>query len=1170
MNKKFVHLHLHTEYSLLDGLCKISPLVKRIKELGMDSVAITDHGVMYGAVEFYKKTKEENIKPVIGIETYLTNTNLKERPDRSKIKNYHLILLAKDNEGYRNLMKLTSIAHIQGYYYKPRIDKETLKKYSKGLICTSGCASGEISQLLIDDGYEKAKKAANWYYDIFGDDYYFEIQRHEHEIYAKKADNDEIKNKLTDMSLNEKKNNEGLIKLSREMGIPVIATNDVHYINREDAFAQDALVCIATGKVVSDLKRMRFIDTPTYFVRSPEEMYELFKDIPDALENTQKIADKCDVEITLDKWFFPRYELPEGKTAEETLDKKVRDGVKNKIINVDAKVKERLDYELDIIKKKGYATYFLIVSDMAVWCNENNIVTNTRGSTAGSMVAFSLGIVSVNPLEYNLPFERFLTPWRPSPPDIDFDIADNRREEVIQYLTNKYGKEKVAQICTFGRMMARGSVRDITRVLGYPYSTGDKISKMIPLGSQGFPMSIDKALEVSPELAEIYKKDKDSKKIIDLAKHVEGSARHISVHAAGVVIAPDDITDYAPVQLDPEGKKVITQYDMDALDPNVSPGNAVGLLKFDLLGLRNLSILGSAIEIIRKEEGIEIILYEIPLNDSKTFNMLASGETMGVFQLAGSGMTRYLKELKPERIEDLMAMVALYRPGPMAMIPEYIERKNNPEKITYFDERMREYLDKSYGLMVYQDDVFLTAINIAGYTWEEADKFRKAVGKKIPQEMEKQKIKFIEGAIKNGMEEARAEELFKLIEPFSGYGFNKAHAASYGIVAYWTAYLKANYPVEFMTALLTAESGDTEKISSAIFECKRMGIPVLAPDINHSVIGFSITKDKNKKYKKAIRFGLNAIKNVGSASIEAILTERKKSEFMNFPDFLSRVDPRKVNKKVLESLIKVGALSSFGSRAKLLSIMDEIRARVAKPKENQNQEGLFSQEEMKKSMAIEIVNLNEDISEFDDDEIQNLERQLLGFSLSAKPIEDILGVLSQMSTHKINELLQEEINNIKGLKVSVVINGVRTALTKKTNQEMAFVKASDETGSINLVVFPKIYSETKELWIENNPILVGGKIDSREEELSILVDEVISKKELTNRGHKLFIKIPKDVTSEQLKKLKMYLIDNPGKNSVALIFEGKSRKMFDLNIKILWDEDIAREISHILEDKALD
>lgn len=1155
---KFVHLHVHTEYSLLDGLSKVSKLLTHVKELGMDSVAISDHGVMYGAVEFYKKAVKEGVKPIIGMEGYLTNINLRERPERGKFQNYHLLLLAKNMEGYQNLMKLTSIAHLEGYYYRPRVDRETLEKYSKGLICTSACPQGEIAQELINGTYDSAKKAALWFLDVFGKDYYLEVQRHEYQKFIKDAQNSEIKKLISDVAGYEKTINEGVVKLSREVGIPIVATNDAHYVKKEDAQAQDALVCVATGKNVSDVKRLRFIDYPTFYIRSPEEMSALFPDLPDALENTVKIAQKCEIKLILDKWFFPKYELTEGKTPDEEMVKRAHEGLRQKFEKATPEIKKRLEYELTIIKQKGYSTYFLIVSDMARWATEQGIVTNTRGSAAGSLVSYVLGIVNINPLSYDLPFERFLTPWRPSPPDIDFDIADDRREEIINYMGEKYGHDKVAQICTFGRMLARGSVRDIARVLGYPYATGDRISKLIPLGSQGFPMSIDKAVTVSPELADLYENDKDAGKIIDLSRQVEGNARHISVHAAGLVIAPEEITAFTPVQLDPEGKKIITQYDMDALDPNVSPGEAIGLLKFDLLGLRNLSILGAAIKIVTEVTGQEIDLHEIPINDKKTFEMLSRGESMGVFQLAGSGMTRYLKELKPTRIEDLMAMVALYRPGPMASIPEYIERKNNPEKVKYFDPRMKEFLGKSYGLLVYQDDVFATAIKIAGYTWEEADKFRKAVGKKIPSEMEKQKEKFIEGCVKNGMERSKAEELFALIEPFSGYGFNKAHAASYGMVAYQTAYLKANYPVEFMCALLTAESNDIEKISIAVSECRRMKINVLPPDINESDVGFTI--DKN-----AIRFGLSAIKNVGKAAIEAILEARKEGSFHSFADFLAKVDSRRVNKKVLESLIKVGALSSFGQRASLLYSIDKIRNKVAKPKALKGQQGLFGKEEISKNSSKTEGNLMnlESVSEFSEEELQGLERQLLGFSLSAKPLIELIAPIAHEATHKIYEI-SPELTYGETVRIAAVVREVRIVVTRNSGAEMAFVKVEDDTGTIGLVVFPKIFKETRDFWVDYKPLLISGRVDSREDEPSLLVEALETLEGTREKPKEVFIRVSSKASPESLTGLKNLIVQNPGLSPVTLVFGGKGKRV-KLNMKISWSENLARQIANVLE-----
>lgn len=1160
---KFVHLHVHTEYSLLDGLSNIPKLLSHVKENGMDSIAITDHGAMYGEIEFYKEAKKLEVKPILGMEGYISSGDLHERSERGKSQNFHLLLLAKNHEGYQNLMKISSIAHLEGYYYRPRIDRDTLKKYSSGIICTSGCPLGELGQALLKGTYSESKKVVEWYLDVFKDDYYLELQRHEFEKWVDKTPNVEVKSEVIEMSENEKKWNDGVIKLSREFGIPLIATNDAHYIKSEDALAQDVLVCISTGKNLSDTKRLRYIDAQTFYIRTPSEMEELFPDVPDALENTVKIAKKCDVQITLDKWFFPKYEIPGGVTPEKELGKRANEGMKQKFDGkITKEVKDRLNYELKTINEKGYATYFLIVSDMARWATAEGIITNTRGSAAGSLVSYCTGITNINPLLYDLPFERFLTPWRPSPPDIDFDIADDRREEVINYLIDKYGKEKVAQICTFGRMLSRAAVRDVARVLGYPYSTGDKVAKMIPPPRQGFPITIPKALQEVPELMNLYSNDSDAKKILDLAIQIEGNARHVSVHAAGVVIAPSEITDFTPLQLDPDGKKKITQYDMDALDPNVSPGGAIGLLKFDLLGLRNLSILGAALKIIKDEGRGEINLREIPLTDKKTFEMLAHGDTMGVFQLAGGGMTKYLKDLKPTKVEDLMAMVALYRPGPIASIPEYIKRKNSAGRIKYFDERMKEYLGKSYGLLVYQDDVLLTVIKLAGYSWEEADKFRKAIGKKIPAEMAKQHDKFVEGCAKNGMEKSRAEELFKMIETFAAYGFNKAHAASYGMVAYMTAYLKANYPVEYMTALLTAESGDKEKVFAAINECKRMKLKVLPPDINESDIGFKIVESKDSLEGKGIRFGFSAIKNIGVAAIDATLSARKDGKFSSFADFLSKVDTRRVNKKVLESLIKVGAMSEFGGRASLLASIDKLREKV-KPRSGESQQGLFATGELKKTESASYITV-ENVQEFGDEELQSLERQLLGFSLSARPISETLGPLEFQSTHKIFEIAPNEFYP-DTVRVAAVVSEVRIILTKRTGAEMAFAKVEDDTSSIEVVVFPKIFKSTRDFWVEGQPLLIMGKVDSRNESPAILVEAIETLASLGEKKEReVFIKLPKGVTVDALKRLKLLLTGSLGDQSAYLVFENKKR--IKLPFKISWNETLAKEISGILEE----
>ena len=1155
---KFVHLHCHTEYSLLDGLTNIKKLFAHIKENGMDAVAITDHGVMYGEIEFYKEALKQEVKPILGMEGYITPGDMHDKPERAKLQNNHLLILAKNNEGYKNLMKLSSVAHLEGYYYRPRFDRETLKKYSKGLIIASACLQGEVGQSLINDNYKEAKETVEWYLNVFKDDYYLEMQRHEHGKWAEKAANQEIKSSLLDLEANENKWNEGILKLSRELGVPIVATNDAHYIKQEDALAQDALVCIATGKNMSDTKRMRYIDSQTFYIKTPSEMEALFPDLPDALENTVKIAEKCNLEVTLGSWSFPKFPLPKGVTADEQLRSLAHKALKEKIPDGGKVAEERLEHELGIICQKGYAPYFLIVRDLAHWTRSQGIVTNTRGSAAGSLVSYVLEITTVNPLTYYLPFERFLNPYRPSPPDIDFDVADNRRDEIIGYITKTYGKDNVAQICTFGRMLSRAAVRDIARVLGYPYNIGDKIAKLIPPPKQGFPITIEKALAEVPELKSLYDTDADTKKVLDLAKQVEGSARHVSIHAAGVVVAPTEITDFSPVQREPSGEKVITQYEMHAAED-------VGLIKFDILGIRNLSILGSAIDIVEKSEdfgGKRIDLHQIPLDDKKTFEMLARGETMGVFQLSGGGITKYLKELKPNRVEDLMAMVALYRPGPLAVIPEYIQRKNNPKLVKYIDPRMEKFLGASYGLIVYQDDLLFSALDLAGYTWEEADKFRKAVGKKIPEEMAAQKDKFIKGIIEHGQTEEFAEKLWKLFEPFQSYGFNKAHAASYGIVAYYTAYMKANYPVEYMTALLTAESGDTDKVSAAINECRRMKVKVLPPDINESDTGFTIAKDKDSLNGKAIRFGFSAVKNVGHVAIEIILEARKDGDFKSFSDFVSRVDGRKVNKKVLESLIKVGAMSKFGNRATLLASVDKVREKMVKPKGDDNQPGLFAISEMKNMASTEAIVI-EAVNEFDDTELESLERQLLGFSLSAKPITEIIGPLEFQSTHKIFEISADE-TYTSLVKVAGVLTEVRVITTKKSGAEMAFAKAEDGTGMLELVIFPKIFKDTRDFWTVGQPLLITGKVDVRDESPNLLVEAIETMNSLDEKKEReVYIKIPKTANTESLKKLKELLTSNPGEQIGYLQFEGGKR--VKLPFKIAWDESLATAIADCLD-----
>ncbi len=1162
-NENFTHIHLHTEYSLLDGLTNIKKLFAKVKELGQTSVAITDHGAMYGAIEFYKQGQKDGIKPILGMEAYTTPVDHTRKEGKEERSIHHLLLLAKNETGYKNLMKLSSIGWVEGYYYRPRIDRPTLAKYSEGLICTSACPAGELAQYFIDGNYDEARKLASWFLDVFGDNYYLEVQRHEYDKYVDGARIPEIKSELLKMSRYEKLINEGVVKLSRDLGIPIVATNDAHYLNAEDATAQDVLVCVATGKQVDDVQRIRFIDCPNYYVKTTEEMENLFPDLPEAITNTSKLAERCELTIsTFGKWFFPIFNTPDGSTEADYLRKIAFERFAVKYPTQPEYARERLEYELGIIIQKGYAPYFLIVMNMVNWANSAGVITNTRGSAAGSFVSFILGITTVDPLVYYLPFERFLNPYRPTPPDIDFDVSDVRRDDVISYIAQTYGKDNVAQICTFGRMLARAAARDVARALGYEYAVGDKISKLIPPPKQGFPIDIPKALNTSPELKALYDTDQDAKKILDIAHRVEGSARHLSMHAAGVVVAPRVITDFTPIQKEKEGK-IITQYEMHACED-------VGLIKFDILGIRNLSILGSARDLVESNRKIKVDLHELPLDDKKTYDMLSRGETMGVFQLSGGGMTKYLMDLKPNKVEDLMAMVALYRPGPMAVIPEYIERKNNPSLIKYLDPRMEKFLKASYGLIVYQDDLLFCAIDLAGYSWEEADKFRKAVGKKIPEEMAAQKDKFVKGIEANGQTHEFAETLWKLFEPFQSYGFNKAHAASYGIVAYQTAYLKANYPVEYMTALMSAEAGDIEKISAAISECQRMGITVKRPDINESVLGFNIEKDSESLDGQAIRFGFSAIKNVGGAAIEAILEAREDGKFTSLIDFLQRVDGRRANKKVLESLIKSGCLDVFGNRASLLSAIDEVKSKIKPSSAPTNQSSLFFEEDevvigegAADGADVEITHTYTDKPEFPESVLIAYERELMGFSLSAPAVGMLVAEVTPYRTHSVSDIVEHEQLPNGPVKLAGVLLELRVVVTKKTAAEMAFAKLSDGTGVIDVVFFPKLYAQIKTWLAEQEPVLLTGKLDSRDDKANMLVDTVETPSMLSGTEGRLNIKVPKNTETEKLQQLKQLLSESRGDKEVYLLFEG-TRDEVKVPFGVMWNADLSRNVNKIL------
>ncbi|MDB5194319.1 MAG: polymerase subunit alpha, polymerase subunit alpha protein [Parcubacteria group bacterium] len=1055
---RFTHLHVHSHYSLLEALPKIPDLVLKAKKGGFDALALTDAGNLYGAIEFYKECKDEGLKPIIGVDFYMALRSRTDKESRVDNQRSRVVLLAVNETGYKNLLLLVTASYLEGFYYKPRIDKELLEKYAEGLVCIQPSFSGEIVRAINSSDKAKAIELVHWYKRIFGDKFFLEITHHP-EIAGHE---DKMK---------------ALIAFAKETDTQIVAAHDVYYLEPDDRVARDTVRSIQ-GRISGDGGAFGNDEDENFSFIPEKEALKLFKETPDAIENTRKIADMCNLELELGKWVFPDMEIPGGKTADEALREIVFSGLERRGLEATSEVLTRIEYELKIIKDKGYPKYFLVVSDLLRFAHENGILTNIRGSVAGSLVTYLAGITNVSPLEFKLPFERFLNPERPSAPDIDMDFADNRRDEVIEYARKKYGNGHVAQIGTFGTMMARGAVRDVARAMGFPYGIGDQIAKMIPMGAQGFPMTIDRAMKENADLKKFYQENADAKTIIDMAKAIEGNARHISVHAAGVVISPTVLTDYTALQYDTKGEqKIITQYDMYSIEE-------AGLLKFDFLGIRNLSIIADAIDRIKKIEGIDIDMEKIPMNDKKTFEMLARGETEGTFQLNGSGMTKFLIELKPTTIHDINAMVALYRPGPMETIPTYIERKHNPALIKYLDPRMKDFLDFSYGVLVYQDDVLLTSIKLAGYSWLEADKLRKAMGKKIPAVMQAEKQKLLKGFIEYGkLTPALGEILWKMIEPFAAYGFNKAHAASYGHIAYVTAYLKANFPAIYMSAVLTAESGDVETIGTMVEECKRMGIEVYPPSVNESYSQFTVVQTEGAKHK--IRFGLTTIKNFGQGISSAIIEERKRGgKFKSLIDFLDRVKDKNLNKKSIEALIKAGALDEFGERGYLLANIEMLLAyhkeRAAEP---EHQDSLFAS--MTDTSTLPTLRLAPAPPAAPKD-ILLWEKDLLGLYISGHPLD------------AYKEKFEKKENSIKALDdcrentpciIGGLITEIREVMTKKGDR-MTFLRIEDFSGSTDVVVFPKVYEEFKAFIIPDNCVAIKGKVSKRNGETSFIADKI--------------------------------------------------------------------------------
>ncbi|MBU2103921.1 DNA polymerase III subunit alpha [Patescibacteria group bacterium] len=1047
---RFVHLHTHSHYSFLQALPKIKELVQEAKKQGMSALGLTDAGNMHGAISFYQAATKADIKPIIGVDAYLAPHSRfdKERVDTTRTR---IVLLAENNAGYQNLMALVSKSFLEGFLERPRMDKELLREHKEGLIAILPSFAGDVAAAFKAGDAEGAAAVLAEYVSIFGKDNVFLEVTHHPKVEGHTERMKQIQ------------------ELGKKEGVRLLAQHDVYYLKPDDREATEVLRRIGQGE------RGRNEEEDFSFV-SESQMREWFKDIPEAVDASGEIADRCSVTMELGSWNFPHVEVPEGSSHAEELRKKTYAGLSMRGMAKTEEVEKRIEYELDVIISKGFAPYFLAVSDLLTFAKSAGIMFTTRGSAAGSLVSYLCGITSVDPLFYKLPFERFLNPERPKAPDIDMDFADNRRDEMIAYAREKYGEDKVAQIGTFGTLMARAAVRDVSRALGHAYRTGDRIAKLIPMGSQGFPMTITRAVELEPELKQLYDEDEDVKEIIDLAKRIEGCVRHTGVHAAGVVIAPTPLQEWTPVQFDPKHpEKRITQFDMHAVED-------AGLLKFDFLGIKNLAILSDAVERVRETRDIWIDIENVPIDDQKTFAMLARGETEGTFQLNGSGMTRYLKELQPTSIHDINAMVALYRPGPMETIPQYIERKKNSRLISYLDDRMKEYLDASYGLLVYQDDVLLTAITLGGYSWLEADVLRKAMGKKIPAEMEAQKEKLLKGFKEYGkLTDQKAERIWKLIEPFAAYGFNKAHAACYGKVAYQTAYMKANYPVEYMAALLTADAGDTEQISILVAESERLNIPILPPDINESKSDFTVAGEK----KDTVRFGLTTIKNFGQGISEAIIAEREAAgTFTSLSDFLVRVASKNLNKKSLEALIKSGAMDSFGDRSYLLEHIETLLSFHKDATAEAPQDSLFGS-----SFAAPSLSLPAPTKETPLSEKLLWEKELLGIYVSGHPLDAHVETTNKAGT----TIAEIKADPKAGLTVilPVLLEDVRTLLTKK-GEKMAFVRVSDKSDSMEAVVFPKLFSEHAALLTTGTCLLLKATVSLRNGETSLSIENLKS------------------------------------------------------------------------------
>ncbi len=1060
----FVHLHTHSEFSLLDGLGRITDLVDTSVKHGFDSLAVTDHGALYGSVAFYQAAVKAGIKPIIGIETYVARRSMRDKEGKADSQPFHLVLLATDMTGYQNLCRLVTDAHIDGYYYKPRIDREHLAKYSQGLVGMSACLGGEIPKALEVDDWELARNLAGEYRDILGKDrFYLELQDH---------------------GIPEQRRlNEQLLRLAPEMDLPLVVTNDLHYVHQAQHEAHDVLLCVGTGSNLDTPNRMRF-EGQEFYLKTAAEMLRLFPDQRDAYLNTRRVAEMVDLKLPLGELRIPHFPVPDGETVETWLRKECEAGLVRRYGAITPALQERLDYELGVIISMGYAGYFLIVADFVRYAREQGIATTCRGSAPGSIVTYTLGITPVDPLHYGLPFERFLNPDRVTMPDIDVDFEDERRDEVINYVSRKYGQDHVAQIITFGTMLARAAIRDVGRVMGMGYSDVDRIAKAVP---NQLGIKLSEALE-SPQLKEMHDGDPQIAKLIGLAQQLEGVARNASTHAAGVVISREPLTELMPLQKATNSDALMTQYEMHGIE-------SLGLLKFDFLGLSNLTILRKAVDLIKDNRDVAVDLDNIPLDDTRTFELLASGETTGVFQLESAGMRRYIRELQPTSVFDLAAMVALYRPGPMDNIPAYIRRKHGQEPVQYLHPLLEPFLNRTYGIFVYQEDIMAAAMALGGFSGPEADMLGYAIRKKKSSVLRSMKETFVERAAERGVPPQTIDQVFKAFEPFERYGFNKAHATCYGLIAYQTAYLKANYTVEYMTSVLTAFRDNAEKVAAAIAECRRLQIEVRTPDVHRSGLGFTVEGD-------AIRFGLLAVKNVGEGAIESIIKAREEGgEFRSLTDFCTRVDLRLANRKVLESLVRVGALNCFGHPAQVLLGLDDALAagQAAQRDRISGQTSLF---EMGGDEAATLERPLPETPETPVRERLRWEKELMGLYLSDHPMGEVAERVGLFVTAYSGDLKDESLDGQRVV-LGGIVTGIRMVMTK-ARASMAIVTLEDLQGTLEVVVFPRTYETTAGMWRDGAILLVAGRVDHRGDEASLLADSVWDWDAVAGQGPEAF------------------------------------------------------------------